>query len=51
MYEKPTLERFGTFRELTLIGPAGGQDIGSVFGLDAGCSPGNNDPDFACRYS
>ncbi len=51
VYKKPTLERFGTFRELTLIGPAGGNDIGSVFGLDAGCTPNTNDPDFACRYS
>ena len=52
MYEKPSLERFGTFRELTQIGAAAGNDIASVFGLDAGCDPGNSDPDFACadRY-
>jgi hypothetical protein len=50
-YEKPRAERFGTFRELTLIGPAGGNDIGSVFGLDAGCNPNTQDPDFACRAS
>lgn len=50
-YEKPRAERFGTFRDLTLIGPAAGNDIGSVFGLDAGCNPNTNDPDFACRAS
>lgn len=51
MYEKPKLERFGTMRELTLIGPAAGSDIASVFGLDAGCNPNTDDPDFACRTS
>jgi hypothetical protein len=50
-YEKPRAERFGTFRDLTLIGPAEGNDIGSVFGLDAGCNPNTQDPDFACRAS
>ncbi|HEV2108941.1 MAG TPA: lasso RiPP family leader peptide-containing protein [Thermomicrobiales bacterium] len=51
VYEKPTLERFGSFRELTLIGPAMGNDIASVFGLSAGCNPDTDDPDYACRYS
>ena len=32
MYEKPTLEPFGTFRDLTQLGT----DMGSAFGL--GCS-------------
>jgi len=47
-YEKPSVERFGTFRDLTLIGPAEGNDIGSVFGLAVGCNPNTTDPDFAC---
>ena len=47
-YEKPSLERFGTFRQLTMIGPAAGADVSSVFGLDAGCYPNTNDPDFNC---
>jgi hypothetical protein len=42
MYEKPTLTRFGTFRELTLIG-FGPDGDGGLFGLgwidscDYGC--------------
>ncbi len=47
-YQKPAVERFGSFRELTKIGPSQGNDIGSVFGLDAGCNPNTTDPDFAC---
>ncbi|CAN5769233.1 hypothetical protein BH23GEM3_BH23GEM3_07050 [soil metagenome] len=51
MYEKPSLERFGTFRDLTQIGAAAGDDISAVFGLAAGCNPNTTDPDFACdRY-
>jgi len=38
-YTKPRLERFGTFRELTLIGSAVGSDISAVFGIPAGCNP------------
>jgi hypothetical protein len=51
MYEKPELERFGTFRELTQIGSAAGSDISAVFGLGAGCNPNTSDPDFACARS
>ncbi len=46
-YMKPKLERFGTFRELTQIGSAVGSDISAIFGIPAGCNPG--DPsDFGC---
>lgn len=49
MYEKPVLQRFGTFRELTRIGPDTGADLGSVFGI-SGCNgldtPGS---DFGCQ--
>jgi hypothetical protein len=48
-YTKPAVERFGTLRQLTLIGPAAGDDIGSVFGLTVGCNQNTGDPDFACR--
>jgi hypothetical protein len=40
MYEKPKLERFGTFRELTLLGIDSGQDAGGMFGLGCDGSPG-----------
>lgn len=40
-YVKPTLERFGTFRELTQIGAAVGSDISAMFGIPAGCNPGD----------
>jgi len=46
-YVKPILERFGTFRELTQIGPATGADIATMFGIPAGCNPGGG-PDFGC---
>lgn len=36
MYEKPILERFGTFRELTLLGLDAGSDLFSGFGIP-GC--------------
>ena len=47
MYEKPRVQRFGTFRELTKFGPDAGSDIGSVFGI-AGCSTENNRNEFGC---
>lgn len=47
-YRKPALERLGSFRELTRIGAAAGDDISAVFGLGAGCNPDTDDPDFAC---
>ena len=34
MYEAPTLERFGTLRELTMIGKDGVMDPASVFNND-----------------
>ena len=50
MYEKPMLERFGTFRDLTQLGNDSGADAASVFGL--GCSAASDATDFAaCRYS
>ena len=33
MYEKPRLTRFGTFRELTLVGPSGDNDGYFVCGV------------------
>lgn len=38
MYEKPRLERFGTFRELTKLGLASDSDGFSILGI--GTSPG-----------
>ena len=50
MYEKPTLERFGTFRDLTQLGNNSGTDAASVFGL--GCDRSPDATDFAaCRYN
>lgn len=48
MYEKPQLETFGTFRELTQFGGVGGFDALTVGGdptaptngVDNGCTPG-----------
>jgi hypothetical protein len=37
MYEKPVLQRFGTFRELTQWGFANASDGGSIFVI-SGCS-------------
>lgn len=49
MYEKPALQRFGTFRELTRIGPETGADLGSVFGI-AGCNgQDTSGGDFSCQ--
>jgi hypothetical protein len=36
-YERPTLARFGTFRDLTRIGANTGGDISAIFGINAGC--------------
>jgi len=47
MYEKPQLQRFGTFRQLTQFGPDGGSDIGSISGID-GCSSENNGNELGC---
>lgn len=38
MYEKPNLERFGTFRELTQLGLSSDSDGWSIIGI--GTSPG-----------
>lgn len=39
MYEKPLLQRFGTFRELTRWGLNSSTDGGSIFGIGSpGCS-------------
>ncbi len=38
MYQKPSLEKFGTFRELTQWGLASASDGGSIFGISSpGC--------------
>lgn len=47
-YTKPKLERFGTFRQLTQIGAALGNDISAVFGIPAGCNEGD-DSEFGCN--
>jgi hypothetical protein len=39
MYQKPALEKFGTFRDLTQWGLASASDGGSIFGISStGCS-------------
>lgn len=39
MYEKPTVQRFGTFRELTQLGFASATDGASILGIGSpGCS-------------
>jgi len=39
MYQKPVLQRFGTFRELTQVGLNNSTDGGSIFGISSpGCS-------------
>ena len=48
MYQKPALQRFGTFRELTRIGPDAGADLGSVFGI-SGCNGQDAQSDFGCQ--
>ncbi|CAA9355645.1 MAG: hypothetical protein AVDCRST_MAG11-3785 [uncultured Gemmatimonadaceae bacterium] len=47
MYEKPEVQRFGTFRELTKFGAQAGSDIGSVFGI-TGCSANDRESEFGC---
>lgn len=39
MYQKPTLEKFGSFRDLTRLGFASSTDGASIFGIGSpGCS-------------
>lgn len=38
MYEKPKVERFGSFRELTLWGTDKDGDGGIIFGIGDGCN-------------
>ena len=45
MYEKPRIERFGTFRELTRLGFDQGTDLFGAFGIP-GCEAGST-ADFA----
>jgi hypothetical protein len=45
MYEKPMLERFGTFRELTRLGLDQGNDLFSGFGIP-GCDASTGAADF-----
>jgi hypothetical protein len=46
MYEKPRIERFGTFRKLTQLGLDQGNDLFSGFGIP-GCEAGEGAADFA----
>lgn len=50
MYQKPKLERFGTIRELTQLGPDGGSDFSSVFGI-TGCNAQDTDSKYGCPTS
>ncbi len=46
MYQKPQLERFGSFRELTLVGFQGGSDGMTVAGvIGSNCVSGSVNPD------
>ena len=47
MYEKPQLERFGTLRDLTLIG-LGANGLGLFFDFDGVC-PNPYQPGASCR--
>jgi hypothetical protein len=48
MYEKPKLERFGTFRDLTQFGADGGTDMLTMNGpIGPNCTEGADDP-FGC---
>ena len=38
MYQKPTVEKFGSFRELTRVGFAGSSDGGTFVGAPDGCT-------------
>ncbi len=42
MYQKPVIERFGTFRDLTLAGFAGTSDGVTFFGANSGSSAGGS---------
>lgn len=46
MYEKPKLQRFGTFRELTLLGFTGASDGFTIVGPDGSTATGSELP---CR--
>lgn len=46
-YHPPILERFGTFRELTQIGPSLGNDFSILFGIDSGCDE-EQSGDYGC---
>lgn len=41
MYKKPVVERFGSFRDLTLAGFAGTSDGVTFYGPNGGSSAGN----------
>lgn len=47
MYEKPRLDRFGTFRELTQLGSTRDSDFASVFGITS-CNPNDKESKFGC---
>ncbi len=54
MYQKPALEKFGTFRDLTQWGFASASDGGSIFGISSsGCSTriGGRTYSFGCPTS
>lgn len=48
MYQKPLLQRFGTFRELTQLGLASSTDGASILGI--GTSPGCSTDLFGRSY-
>lgn len=51
MYTKPAVERFGTVRELTLLGLAGTGDPLPAIGGNDGCSLGNVTVPGVCKGS
>ena len=44
MYEKPTLVRFGTFRQVTQVGFTGANDGGLITGAPEGDTDGSGGP-------
>lgn len=49
MYEKPRVERFGTFRELTRVGFTGAYDGYTITNDDTGDTSTGCDIDGSCR--
>ena len=49
-YDAPRVQVFGTFRDLTLVGATGSNDVLSVAGAVSGCAA-SSDPDDCIRAS